>query len=273
VTSRVQVLDFATNKWTDLASLPSGAARTHGAAATDGRYIYLVSGQPGGGYGAGTKLSFKYDIATNTWSSFRALPEVRYGGTMFYVDGQLHFVGGAGADRATPEDDHWVINPNSANPQWTRAASMPVKQDHIAHVLIDGKAYIVGGEHGHASTADPDDADYIQHDNLFRYDPRTDQWTRLADMPVAASHFEAAVQVIEGRIVVFGGKFNAERGTTAVQVYDPLTNDWQVIEDSLPDRRNGGATALWQGRVWYGLGYSDTLDMTTRSYWGELIDF
>jgi N-acetylneuraminic acid mutarotase len=273
VTSRVQVLDFATNKWTDLASLPSGAARTHGAAATDGRFIYLVSGQPGAAYGTGTTRSFKYDIATNTWSSFRALPEVRFGGTMFYVDGRLHFVGGAGADRATPEDDHWVINPNDPTAQWTRAASMPVKQDHIAHVLIDGKAYIVGGEHGHASTADPDDATYIQHDKLLRYDPRTDEWTRLADMPVAASHFEAVVQVIEGRIVVFGGKLNAERATNAVQVYDPLTDDWQVIDDSVPDRRNGGATVIWQGRVWYGLGFSDSLDMTTRSYWGTLIDF
>ncbi|MDQ3441462.1 MAG: hypothetical protein M3478_14055 [Planctomycetota bacterium] len=139
---------------------------------------------------------------------------------------------------------------------------MPLKLDHIALVLIDDMAYIVGGAHGHAGTENPEDATYVQHNQLLRYDPFRDDWTRLADMPVAASHFEAAIQVIEGRIIVFGGKLNAERGTTAVQVYDPLTNKWQVIQDSLPDRRNGGATALWQGRVWYGLGYSDTLDMT-----------
>jgi N-acetylneuraminic acid mutarotase len=273
VTSRVQVLDFNTNKWTELASLPSGAARTHGAVATDGRYIYLVAGQPGPAYGSGTSKSFRYEIATNTWSSFKSLPEIRYGGTMFYVDGQLHYVGGAKADRETPADDHWVINPNAASPQWTRASRMPIKQDHLTHVLIDDKAYIVGGEHGHAATEHPEDATYVQHDRLYVYDPRTDDWTRLADMPVAASHFEAAIQVIEGRIVVFGGKFNPERGTDAVQVYDPLTNRWQVINDRLPDRRNGGATAIWQGRVWYGLGFSDQLGMTTRSYWGELTDF
>jgi Galactose oxidase, central domain len=72
---------------------------------------------------------------------------------------------------------------------------------------------------------------------------------------------------------VFGGKFNATRGTNAVQVYDPLANKWQVIQSPLPDRRNGGVTAIWQGRVWYGLGYSDTLGMTTRSYWGTLTNF
>ncbi len=50
----------------DLGSLPAGAARTHGAVATDGRFIYLVSGQAGGGHGAGTTKSFKYEIATDT---------------------------------------------------------------------------------------------------------------------------------------------------------------------------------------------------------------
>jgi len=74
-------------------------------------------------------------------------------------------------------------------------------------------------------------------------------------------------------VVLFGGKFNAERSTNVIQVYDPLTNDWQLIDDPLPDRRNGAATAMWQGRIWYGLGFSDTLGMTTRAYWGELIDF
>jgi N-acetylneuraminic acid mutarotase len=273
ITSRVDVLDFTTGKWTSLASLPSGAARTHGGVATDGKFIYLVAGQPGEGYSTGTNKAFKYDIAKNQWSSFVSLPSTRFAGTMFYIGGKLHFVGGTSSDRATPQDVHWVIDPNAANPTWTRASSMPKAQDHIAHAIIGDDVYIVGGEHGHASIEDPHAATYVQHRYLFKYDHKTDTWTRLADMPKAASHFEGAIQVINGKIVVFGGKAGNEDQTGTVQVYDPATDKWRVISHSVPDGREGAASAVWQGKIWYGLGFSEQLGVTTKSYWGTLEDF
>jgi N-acetylneuraminic acid mutarotase len=273
ITSRVDVLDFSTGKWTSLAPLPSGAARTHGAVATDGKFIYLVSGQPGEGYSAGTTKAFKYDIANNQWSSFVSLPSTRFASTMFYIGGKLHLVGGTSSDRATPQDDHWLIDPNAANPKWESASSMPKAQDHIAHAVIGDDVYIVGGEHGHASIADPHAATYVQHKYLFKYDDKTDTWTRLADMPKAASHFEGAIQVINGKIVVFGGKAGNDDQTGTVQVYDPATNKWRVISNAIPDGREGAATAVWQGKIWYGLGFSEQLEVTTKSYWGTLEDF
>jgi N-acetylneuraminic acid mutarotase len=268
ITSRVDVLDFNTGKWTSLASLPAGAARTHGGVATDGKYIYLVAGQPGSGYSAGTNKAFKYDIAKNEWSSFVSLPSTRFAGTMFYIGGKLHFVGGTSSDRTTPQDDHWVIDPNAANPKWTSVSSMPKVQDHIAHAIIGDDVYIVGGEHGHASIADPHAATYVQHKYLYKYDYRTDTWTRLADMPKAASHFEGAIQVLNGKIVVLGGKAGDEIESATVQVYDPATNKWQIIKNSVPDGREGAASAVWQGKIWYGLGFSDDFEVTTKSYWG-----
>jgi N-acetylneuraminic acid mutarotase len=266
----VDVLDFNTGKWTSLASLPAGAARTHGGVASDGKFIYLVAGQPGEGYSTGTNKAFKYDIARNQWSSFVSLPSTRFAGTMFYIGGKLHFVGGTSSDRTTPQDDHWVIDPNAANPTWTRAASMPKVQDHISHAIIGVVVYLVGGAHGHASIEDPHAATYVQHKYLFKYDHKTDTWTRLADMPKAASHFEGAIQVINGKIVVLGGKAGDEIESATVQVYDPATNKWQIIKSSVPDGREGAASAVWQGKIWYGLGFSDDFGVTTRAYWGTL---
>ncbi|MDQ3441461.1 MAG: hypothetical protein M3478_14050 [Planctomycetota bacterium] len=120
VTNRVQVLDFATNEWwTSVHFRPVPRGRTAQSRRMAGSFT-SSRGQTGGGYGARTTKSFKHEIATDTWSSFRALSEVRYGGTMFYADGRLHFVGGAGADRETPGDDHWVIDPSA---RATRAGS------------------------------------------------------------------------------------------------------------------------------------------------------
>jgi len=145
---------------------------------------------------------------------------------------------------------------------------MPKVQDHIAHAIIGDDVYIVGGEHGHASIADPHAATYVQHKYLYKYDYKTDTWTRLADMPKAASHFEGAIQVLNGKIVVLGGKAGDEIESATVQVYDPATNKWQIIKNSVPDGREGAASAVWQGKIWYGLGFSDDFEVTTKSYWG-----
>ena len=61
--------------------------------------------------------------------------------------------------------------------------------------------------------------------------------------------------------------------TGTVQVYDPATNKWRVISNAIPDGREGAATAVWQGKIWYGLGFSEQLEVTTKSYWGTLEDF
>ncbi len=57
------------------------------------------------------------------------------------------------------------------------------------------------------------------------YSTDTGDWERLADMPIALSHFEAGIFVFENRIYVVGGiSPNGARDT--ILVYDPQSDTW-----------------------------------------------
>ena len=56
----------------------------------------------------------------------------------------------------------------------------------------------------------------------YGYDPRSDRWTRLPDLPIAMHGLKGSA-VIDGRIVLPGGgiTLGGNSGTNAVQVYRP----------------------------------------------------
>ncbi len=84
---------------------------------------------------------------------------------------------------------------------------------------------------------------YFVHDYLFRYDPASEQWTRLADMPFGSSHMECQIVVIDGRILVLGGCGDRDQLLDRVQEYDPAHNRWRQLK-LLPVARKGGIA--WQ---------------------------
>lgn len=47
VHSHVDVFDFSSNKWVDQIKMPKEMAHSHLGIASDGRYIYIISGQYG----------------------------------------------------------------------------------------------------------------------------------------------------------------------------------------------------------------------------------
>lgn len=227
-TAASEVFDPAANSWTTLAPMP--AAETHMGVATYGQFIYVIGGytfDPTTTYQAfATANSFRYDVASNTWSNFVALPSPRGAGALVYLDGQLHFVGGVNASRAG-QTEHWVLNLSDANPQWTDSTPLPISANHSAAVVLNGKIYLVGGQ------TTSDDSSTIA--NMVMWDPANPSvWTPLANMPIKRSH--AVVMVIDGRIVVAGGTIANDVPLNSVIVYNPDTNSWSA-QTSLPDAR------------------------------------
>lgn len=76
--SHVDVFDFSINKWVDEIKMPKEMAHSHLGVATDGRYIYVVSGQHGTQCRGPTTVSFSLDTVTKKWKSLPPLPEPRY---------------------------------------------------------------------------------------------------------------------------------------------------------------------------------------------------
>ena len=272
-TRRCHVFDMATGKWKEIAKLPAAAATTHGSLAGDGsRFIYLVAGQVEGGYGQGTNTAWRYDITADRWQRFVDLPEVRFGGALAYADGWLHFFGGNTDDRQSITSDHWALNVQFSDAGWAPRAALPLPGDHLSHAVIGGQIYAIGGEHGHHGHDPNQDAPYVQHNYLLRYDPIADVWTRLADMPVATSHMEGSTLVINGKIVLIGGILTGGgRNTTAsVRVYDPATNQWSVLATRYPKRIMGPTCGYWNGRIYMTDGYSPDSADSQAAFWGTV---
>jgi Kelch motif/Galactose oxidase, central domain len=269
--TRMQIFDIESGEWTYGPPLPAGFPLTHAGVATDGKYIFIVSGQPGPACEHASNRCWALEIETLTWQRLAPLPGARYAPILEYFEGNLHLITGASEDRETISTDHFILKIRELNHEvstlpdlekqvWRRGPPIPEGGDHASSIVYDSKIYVIGGEHGHARvTMDAATCcgTYISHTFLFRYDPRKEVWERLADMPFGGSHTEAQVLLIDDRIFVFGGTGDQDHLIDRVQQYDPANNSWREIKE-LPRPRKGGIVWEWQNRVYFNGG--QTLD-------------
>jgi N-acetylneuraminic acid mutarotase len=254
---KVDVYDLVTETWSALAPLPDEAGFNHFGLATDGENIYTISGQITDTYGTGTKTSWKYNIASDTWTQFVSLPEIRYGGTAFIVGNLLHFVDGDKADRFTDSNDHWAIDLTDPDAGWVKMTSTPLAVDHLTHATVNGRVLLIGGENGHEGIDGVPVGTYKQRGDVFEYLPETDTFVRRASLPVPTSHVEGATLVINDQIVIIGGLLDGggTRQTNKVQVYNPATNTWKVLPSLFPKIIDGPESAYYDGRIYLTDGY------------------
>jgi N-acetylneuraminic acid mutarotase len=273
LTRKVHVYDMITKTWKQLASLPSSAAGNHFGVASDGQNIYVLGGQVENTYGKGTNTTWKYNIANNSWSQFVSLPEVRFGGGAFFVaDGWLHMVGGDKADRETPTTTHWAIKLSNTSAGWQTRTPIPLAGDHMAHASVNGKVYILGGEHGHHGLGADDENGYIQHNYTFEYNPANDSWKRKSDKLVATSHLEGNTLVINGKIVMIGGLLTGGGNNmmSKVHVYDPEADKWTLLPTRYPKRILGSESGYLNGKIYIVDGYSPDSDDRSRGFEGTV---
>ena len=239
---QVDILDLKTQKWSRGANLPG--PETHGGVATDGKYIYFVGGQTGPQESTDlTDKAWKYYPDKDLWVPYISLPEVRAGGTLAYADNALHYFGGVGANRITNTADHFVLRYNTDNPHWERGPSMPRSTDHVTSAVLDGKIYVIGGEHGHEYS-------YVPHYDVQQYDLATEKWTYKAPLPLPFSHAEYTTFIYQGQIWSLGGQTSAEDLSSHVSSYDPVTDQW-TVHSPMFELRKGGVAFEDGGKLYY----------------------
>ncbi|KAJ0534265.1 putative kelch-type beta propeller [Helianthus annuus] len=146
VHSHVDVYNFTTNKWEESFATPKHMANSHLGMATDGRYIYVVSGQQGPQCRTPPVAeTFVLNTQTRKWQSFPPLPEPRYAPATQVWRGRLHVMGGGKANRYTPSTDHWSIAVKNGKPlekTWRKEVPIP------ACVAVGDRLYVIGGQEG-----------------------------------------------------------------------------------------------------------------------------
>jgi N-acetylneuraminic acid mutarotase len=106
---------------------------------------------------------------------------------------------------------------------------MPEARQELAAAELDGRIYAVGGLVGRANATDV-------------YDPATNRWTTVADLPAGTDHAWAISS--GGRVYVGGGTSNR------VFSYDPVTGAWTEVAPSAFVHGGTPAAGVLGGRIY-----------------------
>lgn len=123
----------------------------------------------------------------------------------------------------------------------------PVSRAEAVGNVVNGKLYVMGGFNGKvAGTVD----EYIAIKRGDVYNPATNRWTRIADMPEAFTH---ATGVVVGNQIWFVGGYGGNhpgKSITRVWKYDTVSNSWSRGPD-LPLARGAGGAALIGNTIYF----------------------
>ena len=143
----------------------------------DGK-LYLLGGYPPSRVTVRTVQI--YDIASDSWTLGPPLPEPNNHGMAASVNGKLYLIGGQ--TRASGQDSYvatvYELDPEVG--EWLEKSPMPTARSAGVALTQAGKIYVAGGRppRGH---------------DFAVYEPATDSWEVLSDLPSQRNHLIGAV--------------------------------------------------------------------------------
>lgn len=201
--------------WASKAVIPQAAADVTACNINDKLYFF-------GGYDGNTVYDevYEYDPATNNWTEFDSMPTARWGHIAIAYGGKAYVFGGVktqpqaiGQFTAVLE----IFDPSqSTGNQWTTGTSMSYGAQGIMGVFFpyDAKIHLFGGY------------DLVdRHTDHITYDPETDTYSTLTDMPTGRNWGTGAV--VGNNIFVIGGYTGSP--TDVNERYNPATDDWTTM--------------------------------------------
>ena len=215
---------------------PAPAPRQEAAfAALDGK-LHLVGGFEYGG--ADSARHEVYDLEAETWSPATPLPEPAHHLVGAGAGGKAYFLGGLQTLQFLVTNRLWEYDPASG--LWSLRSGLPADRARGAGALAvhDGRLIYVGGLRAGGEAVGLVDA----------YDPATDTWTPLPDMPTPRDHLGAAV--VGDTLYAVGGRqaaFETEIATT--EALDFATGRWRTGLARILTPRAGFATAAVNGEI------------------------
>ena len=253
----VQIYDIATDQWQLGPQLPQ--PNNHGMAAAVNGKIYLIGGQLTADQEGYVDTVYELDPAAGAWVEKASMPTARSGGVAVALDGKIYVAGG----RLPRGSDFAVYDP--AADQWEVLPDLPTQRNHITGAAINGRIHIVGGRLGNGLSPLKSDANEVfdpqtrtwttaapmlrgrsgingvmalgcfhvwggeaptgmtpDHDY---YDPRTNQWSKLGNMPIPI-HGAVGSAFVDGLIWVTGGgtQIGGSSGSLFNQIYRPAVS-------------------------------------------------
>jgi hypothetical protein len=191
------------------------------------------------------------DPHAGVWLHGPNLPSPRQDAAAAVLGGRIYVIGGFGAG-GNPTDTTFVLEPApgtnlAPSPDqppaptlpvgtWSTVRPIPEVIDHAAAATLDGYIYVAGGT-----------VEKLVTNKFWRYDPASDSWASLPPLPIP--RYAPTMQPFDGKLYVIGGTSSHGHDELAIEVYDPATAAWSLIQDALSVEREASATALFGGRI------------------------
>ena len=203
--------------------------------------IYTFGGYSYPTYNCSVYYVYCYDPSTNSWSLLAPMTYARWGDAAVIYNGLIYVFGGVTASYSPvlPVEAY-----NVSNDSWTVKSNVPsglASSDGVMAVTVGNYVYL------------------FLHQSSYRYDPSSDTYTALTNVPVSVEWGTCAYVNVGGedRIYILGG----EPGNyNTVYYYRPAYNDWTLVSTNTPYPAYGVIRddPVINGKIYYGYGNSQS---------------
>jgi len=200
--------------------------------ATNGEYIYSICGGISEAPWKSTSLE-RYDVASNTWTEIISGLIPRRFCTAEYVPSQdkIYVFNGDTYTSSTYTDTVEIINILSN--ELSYSATNPYPVEYSGSAVWNNKIYLFGGSNSDGFS-----------NRLYEFNPQTNTWTRLPDMPEAK---QTNGEIINGVLYIFGGY--AGSTSNRIDSYNIQDLTWTYLGE-MPDGISTHATAKSAEDIW-----------------------
>ncbi len=210
-TRAVFAFDPSTKTWTSKAPMPTArSAMAHDV--IDGK-IYVAGGRPPRGHDFAV-----YDPKADSWKILPDVPTARNHFAAASINGKLYLAGGrfGGGFRSEITPILEVYDPSTN--RWSAKRPMSEARSGLNGIAVNGCFHTFGGEHPSAGASG-----VFPHHEV--YNPTSDTWTRLPDIPIPV-HGVTGLAYVNGWIHLPGGgtRMGGSSGSTHHQLVKTSLN-------------------------------------------------
>ncbi|XP_054167851.1 kelch-like protein 3 [Oppia nitens] len=217
-TTNCYQLDNQQRKWQSIESLTT--QRANFGFVSSKNQLYAIGGWNVNRFGILDDVE-QYNYQTKTWKSIASLNNPNNYLAAAVLNDTIYVCGG-GNDRILKDCEYYST---VIMDKWHIATPMSIKRfglELVAH--SDGYLYAIGGRVDNTGV----------ESSMERYDPKTKQWTQVANMKSSRYTFGSASYM--DKIYVCGGSGNSD--SSECEAYDPITNQWRKIAPMNTKRNN-----------------------------------
>jgi autotransporter-associated beta strand protein len=264
-----EIYDPETNTWSTAGSLTTGRSGHTATLLTSGTNSGKVL--VAGGSNASTLGTCElYDPIANTWGAAGSLSNARSGHTATLLTSGVHsgkvlvICGSNGSALGTCE-----LYDSTTN-TWTGLASLAsVRYGHTATLLTSGpnidKVLVTGGFSGSTYLA-----------TCVLYDPATNTWSNAGSLTTSRMSHTATLLTSgpnSGKVLVVGGVGSSSGlNLGSCELYDPTSNIWSTLGESISARSLHTATVLSNGQVLITGGGNSSFSLATCQIYNPAIN-